>query len=111
MSGRFGAGNDERFNLMLEAANRFLGVGKLICMIDLVAYCRIGFGFMGQLGIRGDAFSQVFATLVVRNGSAEGEKVKAMFIPPEDQPLSSSPAPILLLTMGVLWVRSSAPLG
>lgn len=56
---------------------------------------------MGQLGIRGDAFSQVFATLVVRNGSVEGEKVKAMVIPPEDQPLSSSLAPMLLLTMEV----------
>lgn len=102
MSRRLGAGNDESFDFVLKAANRFLGLGKFIGVIDLVANCWIGFGFMGQLGIRGDANGQGFATLVVGSRSAKnGEQATMMVIPLEDQSLSSSLAPTLQLTMAV----------
>lgn len=47
MSGRLGAGNDERFDFMLQAADRFLGIRKLIGVVYLVANRGIVLGFMG----------------------------------------------------------------
>lgn len=71
MSGCLGPGNDERFDFMLQAADRLLGVRKLVGMVDLVANCRVGFEFMGRLGIRGDALGQGFAALEGRTRSAK----------------------------------------
>lgn len=72
MSGRLGAGNDERFDFMLQAADRFLRIRKLIGVVYLVANRGIVLGFMGSLGVRGDAFGQGFAALVVWSRSAKG---------------------------------------
>ena len=71
LSGCLSPGNDERFDFMLQAADRLLGVRKLVGMVDLVANSRVGLEFMGQLGIRGDALSQGFAALEGRTGSAK----------------------------------------
>lgn len=47
MSGCLGAGDDKRFDFMLQAANCLLRFGKLVGVIDLVANCWVGFGFFG----------------------------------------------------------------
>ena len=64
MCGGFGAGDDKGFDFVMQAAECFLGVRELVCMVNFVTDGWIGFGFISGTGV-GNALSQIFAMLRV----------------------------------------------